>query len=232
MANRFAIGVLVLAALLASAAPAQDHGASDSAPQDSAAQNLEILEGVEVRHTSEVPVSEKLGIILRRALVPTARLVAPLYAYPNEIACDDVNLDRLVGHEGSAAIVVPIPASDEGGREAKGGGSGTTVALYRPTVTDAVRDARKSWCPQDDRLWYFATTYPLDVDIQAEYYLSRNVKRIDEQLRGRRPAARRGRRGARNVKRIDEQLRAYPTSKNEGRPTDTPGALDKTVETR
>ena len=144
MAGRFAFGVLLLGAFLASAAAAQDDGASDPPPQDPTTQNLEILEGVEVRHTSEVPVSEKLAIILRRALVPTARLVAPLYAYPNEIACDDVNLDRLVGHEGSAAILVPIPASDEGGREAKGGGSGTTVALYRPTVTDAVRNARKS----------------------------------------------------------------------------------------
>ena len=208
MANGFAFRVLLLGAFLTSAAAAQEDGASNPPPQDSNSLDLEILGGVEVRHASEVPFSEKLEIILRYALVSTSRFVAPLYAYPNEIACDDANLERLVGQDGSAAILVPLPTPDQRGRGSEVGGSGTTVALYRPTVTDAVRDARKSWCPQDARHWYFATTYPLEVDIQAEHYLSRNVEQIDA------------------------QLRAFRTSKKEGRLAAEPGALDLTEETK
>ena len=134
-----------------------------------AAQDLQALNGVIVRPTIEVGFAEQLELAARRALVPGAKVAAPLHAYSRDLACEDARLGALLGHRGSAAIVVQL--------------GDYTIALYRPTVDDAVTYARQAWCNRTDADWYLATTYPLNGVEEAGHYLSRDVERIEEQLR-------------------------------------------------
>ena len=133
------------------------------------AQALLSLGAVEVYAASEIGFLEQLEIAATRALIPRARVVAPLHAYSSTLACDEDNLPLLLGHNGSAAVVVEL---------AEG-----AVAFYRPTLDDAVVYARENWCSNENVKWYLATTYPFDGVEARGHYLTRDVERIDRILR-------------------------------------------------
>lgn len=111
------------------------------------AQIPQLLGGVVVRPTRDVGFAEKLEIAIKRALVPRSRVVAALHAYDPGIVCRDDRLGLLEGHDGVAAIIV--------------GSDSTTVALYYPTVSEAVTDARQHWCKDQTKTWSFSTAMPL-----------------------------------------------------------------------
>lgn len=146
------------------------------------AQNPQLLGGVVVRPTSEVGFAEKLEIAMKRALVPRSRVVAALHAYHPGIVCGDDRPGLLEGHDGVAAIVV--------------GSDSTTVALYYPTVSEAVTDARQHWCKDRNETWKFSTAMPLSGGIQAEgHFLTRDIEGIEARISGLH-AARQGKSGA------------------------------------
>ena len=129
------------------------------------------LGGVVVRPTRDVGFAEKLEIAMKRALVPRSRVVAALYAYDTGIVCRDDRLGLLEGHDGVAAIIV--------------GSDSTTVALYYPTVSEAVTDARQHWCKDQTKTWSFSTAMPLSGGIQAEsHFLTRDIEGIEARISG------------------------------------------------
>lgn len=150
MNDRAVLGSVVLTFLLASGARAQDP--------------------IPVRPIGDVTTLERVGIAVARALVPGSRVIAPLYAYDGDIACDSASdgHDSLGEHDGHAAIV---------SRESR------IVAYYYRNTTDAVAAAQQRWC-NDQSDWLFATSRSLGGEAQeVERYITRDVKRVDAQLR-------------------------------------------------
>lgn len=161
MTQRVARAVLLVSLLVSGVTHAQAPSLQDRQVLDS---------GIPVRDAAKLSVTEKLGIVFERALLPRKKIVEPLYAYGSSNVCDpNVRVEDWKGHTGTAAIVV-VSAEAE-----------TDIALYRPTVADAIVDARANWCGAN-RNWYFATTYPLSWNETARY-VSRDVDRIVEELR-------------------------------------------------
>lgn len=139
--------------------------------QDTAIQDPQVLNGgVPVRPTTKISLPEKVGLVLKGALVPGRKLVEPLHAYEPSIVCYPSKELRV--HLGTAAIVVISPDPN------------TDIAYYYPTVSDAIEDAKRNWCGEGGD-WFFATTYPLrDIgpkNAEARY-LSRELDRIDDVL--------------------------------------------------
>jgi len=114
-----------------------------------------------------------LQIALTRALIPGAKVIAPLYGYDIALACDERYADerRALGkHEGSVALV-DIGAG--------------AVASYYPTASDAVAAARDLAVCESDAEWQFATTVPLEVGVaEQERYITRHVEQVEAALVG------------------------------------------------
>ena len=126
--------------------------------------------GVPVRPVDDISLTERLGIVFERALLPRKKIVEPLYAYDSDLVCGkQAKPEDLLAHEGTVAIVVVSVAPE------------TDIALYRPTMAEAVRDAIQNWC-DSDREWFFATTYPVGERPTTTRYLSREIDRIDAAL--------------------------------------------------
>lgn len=134
----------------------------------------EILNGIPVRSIEDVAWTEKVGMLLERVLVPTRQVAAPLYAYDSSVACERDLRTLLAGNDGAAAILVDFENADS-----------RPVALYRPSVEDAVRYAESRLCGNGDASlpWYFATTHPLGGIEEKGRYLSRDVERVEQKLR-------------------------------------------------
>ena len=122
---------------------------------------------VPVRPIAEVSTWERLQIALTRAFIPGVKVLAPLYAYDIALACDERY--EITQHEGSAALVA-ISAGAE--------------ASYYATVADAVEAARDQGLCDSGAKWQFATTNPLDGDVEeAGRYISRDVELVEEAVR-------------------------------------------------
>lgn len=126
---------------------------------------------VPVRPVAEVSTWERVQIALTRALIPGAKVIAPLYAYDIALACDERYADerRAIGeHEGSAALV-DIGAG--------------AVASYYPTAAEAVAAARDLDVCDSGAEWQFATTTPLEVGVVEEgRYITRQVEQVEAAL--------------------------------------------------
>lgn len=160
--TRFTAQGLLLLAFSPLALSAQEHTTLDPQILDS---------GVPVRLTTRINFTERVGIVLEGALVPGKKIVEPLYAYEPQTVCGSLS-EELQAHLGTAAIVVSSPDPD------------TDIALFRPTVSAAIEDAKRNWC-QGRTDWFFATTYPLrdlGPDSAKARYLSRDLEKIDEAL--------------------------------------------------
>ena len=136
-----------------------------------------LLEGIPVRPSEDISFADRLFIVLNHAFIQRPN-IATLHAYDPEVACENAHLRPLLGHGGSAAILYRSGESANDGEAA--------FAVYRPTVTDAVVEARREdWC--DNRTsWYFATTYPLDGTVAGKHkpkdYFSWDVELIENTL--------------------------------------------------
>ncbi len=130
-------------------------------------ENFTIAGGVVLREASDITFFEHAEILARRALVPGARVVAPLHAYDSDLACDTNRVAALLGHDGSAALVTTVGEN--------------MVAFYHRTVDNALRAVEdQHWCAPG-RNWYFATTLPLR-EPADEHYVSLDVERVEAQL--------------------------------------------------
>ena len=131
-------------------------------------ENVTIAGGVVLREASDVTFFEHAEILARRALVPGARVVAPLHAYDSDLACETDRVAALLGHDGSAALVTTVGEN--------------MVAFYHRTVDDALRAVEdQRWCTPAERNWYFATTLPLR-ERADQHYVSLDVERVEAQL--------------------------------------------------
>lgn len=194
MTHRASLGVFLLLVVLLAAnvsaeegAPVQqerDAGQLDVSPPDPASpdpaldlDDLELLmqwlgQGILVEPSSALDFRDRLHLVLRYALLQAPRF-APLYVYDRGVACNGDHLAQLRSHTGSAAILVTsIRTGDEENANA--------LAIYRPTVLDAVTDAALLWCKILG--WHLATTFPLDgIPTDGDPYAAR-VERVNEAL--------------------------------------------------
>ena len=136
-----------------------------------------LLEGIPVRPSEDIGFADRLLIVLNHAFIQRPN-IATLHAYDPEVACENAHLRPLLGHSGSAAILYTWGESD---------GGDAAFAMYRPTVTDAVVEARREdWC-NNRTGWYFATTHPLDGTVAGRHkpkdYFSWDVDLIENTLR-------------------------------------------------
>ena len=137
-----------------------------------------MVEGVAVHASEDIGLTDRMAILLNHAFLQSPN-IATLYAYDPEIACTNDHLRPLLGHDGSAAILYTSAREPENENTTD---TDIAFAVYRPTVTDALLDARKSWCGRND--WYFATTHPLGDDIATKKagYVSWDVDLIERKL--------------------------------------------------
>ena len=127
---------------------------------------------VPVQRVEDVGPLEQFSIVLERAFVPGLKILAPLYAYDGHtLICDgEIGQSGLASAgDGWAAIVLPQPQP---------------VAYFHENVREAQLAALQDWCNSEVD-WQFATPERLDIqDVELEQrYLSREIRRIAEQLR-------------------------------------------------
>jgi len=121
---------------------------------------------VPVRSVDEISTMERVGMALRRALIPGSRVFFPFYAY--DIVCGENPREELATYSGPAFIVAA--------RE-----DGSTTAYYYPSANEAL-DAVElgGWCERDGERRHLATEHPLSADFpEGGRYLSRDVGRIE-----------------------------------------------------
>ena len=152
------------------------------------------VDGVVLRAAEDISFFEHLGILARRAVVPGARVVAPLHTYSRELACDRNQMAELIGHEGSAALVAEV--------------NDIVFAIYYRTVGQALRAVQEhGWCPPEAEAtaateadttaeaatdpapaagqpdsWYFATTLPIRTLQPLDHYISLDIDRIEASM--------------------------------------------------
>ena len=117
-----------------------------------------------VRDARDITTFEQLMIVTRKALAPLAPAdVTPLHAYDGKLACGDDQLLRQFSPRDSRYGPAALVAAYDTNREAE--------AWYFPTPYEAISAARLiGWCDagQDDAgQRYFATTYPIDEDVEG-----------------------------------------------------------------
>jgi len=91
-----------------------------------------------------------------------------LYAYSSAAVCN-VNDPAVLGHEGSAAILV-TGTND----------SPYAVAIYRPSVPYVAADASLLWCRVKG--WSLATTEPIESFLSDNIYVVGDVEEVRERL--------------------------------------------------
>ena len=137
--------------------------------------DLDMSRAVAVTPVAEVSPLEHAVIFIRHALVPGIEVVALLHAYKSDVVCDPASGDlaALLGHDGSAALVV-APANPS-----------TAYAFYHGTVDGAISEAQASWCNavSNGQTWQFATSSPVSTIKEATRYLTRDVERIQSKVR-------------------------------------------------
>ena len=121
---------------------------------------------VPVRSIDDVGTLERLGMAVRRGLVPGSRVFFPFYAY--DIVCGENAREELAEYSGPAFIVAA--------RE-----DDSTIAYYYSSANAAL-DAVEvgGWCNRDGGRWHLATEHPLSGNFpEGGRYLSRDVERIE-----------------------------------------------------